>query len=123
MARVALLCPDLLFGSKVVAALEGAGHDVERLESPNRARGAASASDLLVVDLTDERLDGAGLVRSMRSAGELGEVATLGFYSHVDQDTRRVAEEAGFDLVVPRSRMAREGAALADRLVRSSRAD
>ncbi len=42
---------------------------------------------------------------------------TLGFYSHVDQDTRTRAEEAGFDLVVPRSRMAREMGALVDRLV------
>ena len=31
------------------------------------------------------------------------------------------AEEAGFDLVVPRSRMAREGPALVDRLARMSR--
>ena len=35
---------------------------------------------------------------------------TLGVYSHVDADTKRRAEAAGFDLVVPRSRMAREGA-------------
>ena len=31
-------------------------------------------------------------------------------------DTRRRAEDAGFDLIVPRSRMAREGAALVERL-------
>jgi hypothetical protein len=37
---------------------------------------------------------------------------TLGFYAHVDVSARERAEEAGFDLVVPRSRMAREGAAL-----------
>ena len=30
---------------------------------------------------------------------------------------RAAAEQAGFDLVVPRSRMAREGGALVDRLV------
>jgi hypothetical protein len=35
-------------------------------------------------------------------------VKRLGFYSHVDAEVRRRAEEAGFDLVVPRSRMARE---------------
>jgi hypothetical protein len=34
----------------------------------------------------------------------------------VDVDTRRRAEAAGFDMVVPRSRMNREGAALVDRL-------
>ena len=41
----------------------------------------------------------------------------LGFYSHVDVETRRRAEEAGFDLVVPRSRMAREMPALVDGLL------
>jgi DNA-binding response OmpR family regulator len=117
MARVAVLCRDLLFGSNVVGALEAAGHEVRRVDTPDRARAEADAGELLVVDLTDEGLEGAVLVRSMRSAGELERVATLGFYSHVDQDTRREAEEAGFDLVVPRSRMAREGAVLATRLV------
>jgi hypothetical protein len=34
----------------------------------------------------------------------------------VEHDTRVRAEEAGFDLVVPRSRMAREMGALVDRL-------
>jgi hypothetical protein len=44
-------------------------------------------------------------------------VPTLAFYSHVDADVRALALEAGFTLVVPRSRMAREGAALIGRLV------
>ena len=42
---------------------------------------------------------------------------TLAFYSHVDAAVRERAEEAGFDLVVPRSRMAREGAELVARLL------
>jgi hypothetical protein len=45
-------------------------------------------------------------------------VPTLAFYSHVEADVKTAAEEAGFDLVVPRSRIAREGAAvLVDRLL------
>ena len=36
------------------------------------------------------------------------EVPRLGFYSHTDVETRRRAEEAGFHLIVLRSRMARE---------------
>ena len=42
---------------------------------------------------------------------------SLGFYSHVEQDVRQAAEAAGYDLVVPRSRMNREGAALVERLL------
>ena len=114
MARVALLCRDLLFGSRVQAALEAAGHGVWRIETSEQARGAAPAADLLVVDLTDAELDGAAVVDGLRSAGDLADVPTLGFYSHVDRETRRRADEAGFDRVVPRSRMAREGVALAE---------
>ena len=35
-------------------------------------------------------------------------VPVLGFYPHTDAELRRVAEAAGVDLVVPRSRLARD---------------
>jgi hypothetical protein len=41
-------------------------------------------------------------------------VPAVGFYPHVDQETRRRAVEAGYDVVVPRSRMARETAAVVE---------
>ncbi|HEX8741721.1 MAG TPA: hypothetical protein VF712_01175 [Thermoleophilaceae bacterium] len=109
MARVALMCPDLLFGSRVEGALAAAGHSVTRFDSVESARSAARSADVLVVDLTDRSFDGTAL-------GGVDGVPTLGFYSHVEVDTRRAAEAAGFDLVVPRSRMARETAALVERL-------
>jgi hypothetical protein len=67
---------------------------------------------VLVVDLTREEFDGAGIVESLGAEGALTATRTLGFYSHVEADVRARAEQAGFDLVVPRSRMAREGAEL-----------
>ena len=107
MARVALLCPDLLFGSKVEGGLRAAGHEVVRF-SDVAAAGNADA-DVLVVDLTSD-------VESRVDLGGTAGVRTLAFYSHVEHDTRVRAEEAGFDLVVPRSRMAREMGALVDSL-------
>ena len=117
MARIALLCPELLFASKVEGALDAAGHRVTRFDDDERARAAAGEFDLLVVDLTADRFDGAALVESMKRAGELEDLRTLGFYSHVDRETRWRAEEAGIDVVVPRSRMTREAARLAERLL------
>ena len=117
MARIALLCPDLLFGSKVEGGLGVAGHTVNRFDDEESIRTAASFHDLLVVDLTTDMLDGPALLTSMREQGQLGAVPTLGFYSHVDVDTRRRAEAAGFSRVVPRSRMAREMAALVEGLL------
>ena len=114
MARVAVLCPDLLFGSKLEGGLRAAGHEVTRYRDEPNAR--AADAEVLVVDLGAEDLDGATLVESMHADGELDGIATLGFYPHVEQDTRARAEAAGFDLVVPRSRMAREMGALVERL-------
>lgn len=119
MTRIALLSPDLLFGSKVQGALEAAGYTVNRFETAERARLATQFHELLIVDLTAEEIDGPELVRSMRERGELEAAPTLGYYSHVDQEMRVRAEEAGFSKVVPRSRMAREGAALVAALLPS----
>jgi hypothetical protein len=104
MARVGLLCPDLLFGSKVEGALRAAGHAVDRFDSPDRAH--APSYDILVVDLNAPEYDGPSVV---------AQVPSVGFYSHVDQDTRRRAEAAGYSVVVPRSRMARETAVVVEK--------
>jgi hypothetical protein len=114
MARVALLCPDLMFGSRVEGALRAAGHDVTRYDGEDMARAAIPESDVLVVDLTADEFDAAVLVESMRMGRELEGVPAVGFYPHVDQDTRRRAEQAGYDVVVPRSRMARDTAAVVE---------
>ncbi len=100
--KVALLCPDLLFGSRVESGLQGAGHEVERVKDA----AAAAGSDLLVVDLGEGVPDLPG-----------PPLRTLGFYSHVDVETRRRAEAVGFDMVVPRSRMAREMIPIVERLM------
>ncbi|MHB1468939.1 MAG: hypothetical protein ACYCU0_04585 [Solirubrobacteraceae bacterium] len=113
MTRVVALIPDLLFGSNVLGALSAAGIDAEQAASVDAAgeRLAAASADVLVVDLTGD-LDGAAALESLRAGGALSNVKTLAFYSHVDAEMRERALAAGFDLVVPRSRMAREGASL-----------
>ncbi len=107
MARVVALVPDLMFGSRVSAALGAAGHDVALCATPEPAAAQAAAADLLVVDLAAPGADPAGALAALRAAGAAGR--SLAVYSHVDADTRRQALHAGFDLVVPRSRFVREG--------------
>lgn len=124
MARVIALVPDLLFGSRVQAMLTAAGHDVEIVGSGAAAEAKLGEAEVLVVDLTDDAIGGIELVARLsgEQAGASPPAAppqiprTLGFYSHVDVDVRRRAEQAGFRLVVPRSRMAREGGELVSRL-------
>ncbi len=111
MARVLAFIPDLLFGSNVVCALSAAGHEPVLAADVDALRRELPWAQALIVDLTfdaAERIEHVGLARPVG-------VRTLAFYSHVETDVRERAERAGFDLVVPRSRMARESGALVDR--------
>jgi DNA-binding NarL/FixJ family response regulator len=112
VARVVAVFDDLLLGSNVLGMLRAAGHDAQLAG----AVVSEVAADVLVVDLGSAGFDGVELVERLRAAGSLGGARTLGVYSHVHHDLKLRAEAAGFDLVVPRSRMAREGAALVERL-------
>jgi CheY-like chemotaxis protein len=117
MARVAALIEDLLFGSKVQAALQAAGHEVDLISGAVEAWDEVGGIDLLVIDLTSPDVDGVQLFETLAAGGELHGVRTLGFFAHVQPEARERALAAGFDLVVPRSRMAREGAQLVDGLL------
>jgi hypothetical protein len=114
MARVVALIPDLLFGSNVLGALRAAGHDGILVSDQSGLLGELSGAELLVVDLTAEAEP---RIRFAAPALCAEGLKTLAFYSHVEADVRASAEQAGFDLIVPRSRMAREGPALVDRLL------
>ena len=111
MAEVVALVPDLLFGSRVEAMLTGAGHSVALVAEPGRALELAAQADVLVVDLAGGEIDGPALLEG----GPAG-AKTLGFFSHVEPEVRERALAAGFDQVVPRSRMNREGAELVSAL-------
>jgi hypothetical protein len=105
MARVVAVAADLMLASKVEAMLGAAGHEVTL--APSLQEGGWDGADLIVADLDTENpeaLVGLGM-------------PVLGYYSHVNVDTREAAEAAGVDLVVPRSRLARELPALAERLL------
>jgi hypothetical protein len=116
------LIPDLLFGSQVQGALASVGHDVELICDPEQGAkalaglGGKSRPVVLVIDLDSDEFDGFDFVESRKAVGALTGTRILGFYPHMNGDTRTQAEQAEIDLVVPRSRMAREGAGLVTRL-------
>ena len=117
MARVVAFIPDLLFGSRVIAALQAAGHEAVLAGDPHALSAALTDADVVVVDLTFD----AGERLAQLARARLPGMPALAFYSHVEVEVREQALRAGVDLVVPRSRMAREGAALVDRLLSAPR--
>jgi hypothetical protein len=113
VARVVAYVPDLLFGSRVLASVQESGHEGVLAGDPGALGGVLPSAQAAIVDLTVDAAERIELVRRQRPA----QIPVLAFYSHVESDVRELAREAGFELVVPRSRMAREGAALVAQLL------
>ena len=105
MARIVAISSDLLLGSKVEAMLRAAGHEVTM--APGLEGAPLEGADLIVADLDAESPE------ALVNTG----VPVLGYYSHVNAETKQAAEAAGVDLAVPRSRMARELPDLAAKLL------
>ncbi len=105
MAKIIAIAADLMLGSKVEATLSAAGHDVTL--APNLAEAPVDDADLIVADLDAEK------PHALKNLG----IPVLGYYSHVNTETKQAADAAGIDLAVPRSRMARELPQLADKLL------
>ena len=103
MAKVLAIVSDLMLASRVEEGLRAAGHEVSvapALPDPLEA-------DAIVCDLDTADLD-------VLAAAP---VPVLGFYSHIDVETKRTAETAGITQAIPRSRMARELPALVSKLL------
>jgi DNA-binding NarL/FixJ family response regulator len=116
MARVVVFVPDLLFGSRVIEAVRGIGHEPVAVADLDGLAAAAPGAGAVVVDLT---VDAAKRIELVRGLGATAP-PVLAFYSHVEADVRERAMSAGLDLVVPRSRMAREGPDLIARVLGSA---
>lgn len=94
-----------MLSSRVTAMLGAAGHDVTVVAGPPDPEGFDF--DLIVCDLEAVAADRIANLPA----------PAIGFYSHVDVKTRDQGQGAGLELVVPRSRMARELPELAARLL------
>jgi hypothetical protein len=110
VAKIVALSSDLLLGSKVEAMLKAAGHEV------------VLSSTLAGAPLDDVKLIVADLDTEDPTALAALPVPVLGYYSHVNVETKKASEAAGIDRVIPRSRMARELPDLAAGLLNPSEA-
>jgi hypothetical protein len=107
VARVLAIVTDLMLGSRVSTALQGAGHEVTQVaETPT----TAGEAELIVADLD---------VAEPAALAALG-VPVIGFYQHTDVETKKHGDEAGLAFAVPRSRMVRELPELVDRALSGS---
>jgi len=63
-----------------------------------------SPPPLVIFDLNTTSASAVELIRQLKADGELGQVPVLGFFSHVQVELQRAAQEAGCEQVLPRSK-------------------
>ena len=102
--RILAAVNDLFFVGKITAAAQRTGVPVEFVRTePELLQKTESPAAMLLLDLNDARLNPVSLVAKLKADPLRKDVRVIGFVSHVQTDLIRAADQAGCDLVLPRS--------------------
>ncbi len=105
MQSVAIIVSDLMFQSRIEAAVRAAGMTpVVAMTSDEAKRAIEEQPELAVVDLHASGIDVSSAIRTAKAAG----LPVLAFGRHTDAAALRAAREAGADRVVARSQLVEE---------------
>ena len=103
MREVFVVVSDLFFLTRIQAVAARIGAPLESVSiAALPALCAERAPALVMIDLHGPG-DVLGAVRSLKAEARTAKIQVVGFYSHVDNDTRARAIAAGVDQVLPRS--------------------
>jgi DNA-binding NarL/FixJ family response regulator len=95
--KVAALVDDLLFSSKIAAVARKCGATVTFFRTP---QSVPEDAELILMDLEAPGLDAIAAIKALKTARA---AKVVGYVSHVQVELKRRAEEAGADIVLPRS--------------------
>jgi len=95
---------DLFFTVKIHEAAKRAGLPVEFLKSEiDVLLRAKTQPSLIIIDLNFQGVDGLKLVETLKADAETKGINLLGYLSHVQGELKLKAQEAGCNMVLPRS--------------------
>ncbi len=103
--RVIAAVSDMLFASKIRGTAEQLNVSVEfaRTEDGLFDTAKTDVPSLIILDLQDTRLDPFALAARLKADEQLRAVPVVAFFSHVETELQRRAQEAGVEHVLPRS--------------------
>ena len=103
-ADVLVAVDDLFFAAKIEAAARAVGANLLQASDPGQFRAmlAGFVPRLIIMDLNSRVFDSVDEVRKIKTDARLAKTRVIGFYSHVQVELRRAAEQAGCDQVLPR---------------------
>ncbi len=105
MPSVVAVVDDLFFVSKLqeTARLVGAPLAIVRAAAFHLDNLRQQKPALIIFDLNTTSGNAVELVRQLKSDAELKEIPVVAFFSHVQVELQRAAQEAGCDQILPRS--------------------
>ncbi|MEE9174831.1 MAG: response regulator [Thermodesulfobacteriota bacterium] len=108
--RIVAVLDDMFFASKIKEAAKSTGVNVEILKNTNGLIESLTSAPptLIIVDLNSKKFNALDLLEELKSSQKLKIISTLGYLPHVQEELKKEAIEAGFDIVMPRSRFSRE---------------
>ena len=108
--HIIAIVDDLFFAAKIRGTAEQAGFTTSfpRTAAAVVEGVAQKETSLILCDLHSERIDAVELARKLKSDERTRAIPLIGFFSHVQTELQRAANEAGFDRVIPRSVFARD---------------
>jgi len=108
--RVVAVLDDMFFTSKIREAAKSTGLNVEILKKiSGLIEGLRNdPPTLIIVDLNFKKVEPMELIKNIKSSDKLNSIPVIGYFSHVQTDLKKEAFQAGYDIVMPRSRFVRE---------------
>lgn len=121
MSAIALVS-DLIFATKIKSTADGLGVPLSVVRGVQALREAAGGASMAIIDLNVDGADPIEAIRCCKSPGEAADrqaaaagsadaalrPVVVAFASHVQKDLIQAAEQAGADVVLPRSRFSVE---------------
>lgn len=101
---------DMFFASKIREAAGSAGLDIQFMKGAEWVAGAALSGtpSLVIVDLANKKINALELIGILKGLDNLKGVRVLGYLPHVEKGLMKDALDAGYDIVLPRSRFSHE---------------
>ncbi|HVY54150.1 MAG TPA: hypothetical protein VHC46_00150 [Thermodesulfobacteriota bacterium] len=101
---------DMFFASKIREAAKASGVDVEFIKSEFALHGfdPSVPPTLVIVDLANKSIAPLDIIRLIKTRDKFGKARVIGYLPHVAKELAARALDAGYDQVLPRSRLSRE---------------
>jgi CheY-like chemotaxis protein len=108
--HIIAIVDDLFFASKIRGTAEQVGVTTSFLRTVDAVVAGViqDQPSLILCDLHSQKINAVELAKKLKADERTRDIPLIGFFSHVQTELERAANEAGFDRVIPRSIFARD---------------